>query len=259
MPVVTGRIASEVTDHWKVTTSPAVGLSGNSHMEDYEWLDLSPSPDFADWDHLSVHPDTYLDRYLNVDFAIGRDFALNDSLSINIHGGVKYTNTKWTAHGGSFIYSEGSFRDTMGSFPDGERVATFEQRYPGLFLGAAATALQGDWTFAGLIRGGATINASDTDHHWIHGIRFERDYSAIPFLSLGARADYAFNDRITVFLERTLTSISKKGRHKRLRSGYRRIDRRTFRQWGRIRLHFNDGQCRSQSLFLMRKVPQYFD
>lgn len=203
-PVFTAGITAEVTDDLKMTANAAIGFAGNSHMEDYDWLDLSPSPDFSDWDHRSIHPDTDLDRYVNLDVEIGRDFALYDAVSVNLHGGLKYTNVKWTAHGGSFVYSEDSFRDTKGTFPDGERTATFEQRYPGLFLGAEATSRHGAWTLTGLVRGGATFNASDTDHHWLRdeipgGIRFERDYSAIRFVSLGAKVDYTLNTGFSVF------------------------------------------------------------
>jgi outer membrane protease len=199
-PVLTARFKANIKGNWTVSGGATIGFSGNSHMEDYDWLDASPSYAFGDWSHRSVHPDTDLDRYLNLDIAAGYDFILNEMTMVNLQGGFKYTNVKWTAFGGSFVYSDAGFRDWVGDFPDGERGITFEQRYPGVFLGAEATAKNGAWAFTGLVRGGFTFNASDTDHHWMRDLRFEEDYSAIPFVSLGAQVDYAVTESASVFL-----------------------------------------------------------
>ncbi|RWK69722.1 MAG: omptin family outer membrane protease [Mesorhizobium sp.] len=56
-----------------------------------------------DWSDQSIHPDTRLDRYINLDMAAGPDFVINDATVINLHGGFKYTNMKWKAYGGSYI------------------------------------------------------------------------------------------------------------------------------------------------------------
>ena len=198
-PVVTGALKAEVLKDWVVSANGAVSFSGNSHMEDYDWLEDAPSYKFGDWSHQSIHPSTLLDRYVNLDIALGRDFTVDDSTVVNLHGGFKYTNVKCTSYGGSFIYSKNGFRNRTGDFPDRPGI-TFEQRLPGLFVGAEATAKSGAWTFTGLVRGGLTIDASDTDYHWLRNIRFEEKYGAIPFVSLAAKADYALNDRAGIFV-----------------------------------------------------------
>lgn len=55
---------------------------------------------------------------------------INDATVINLHGGFKYTNMKWKAYGGSYIYSGDGFgfREDRGKFPDGEPVIDYEQR-----------------------------------------------------------------------------------------------------------------------------------
>jgi outer membrane protease len=197
-PVLTAKFKGNFKGNWTISGGATIGFSGDSHMEDYDWL----AGDYAsdNWTHRSIHPDTDLDRYLNLDIAAGYDFVLNEVATINLHGGFKYTNVKWSAYGGSYVYSVDGFRDSVGNFPDGERGITFEQRYPGLFLGAEASAKSGAWTFTGLLRGGFTINASDTDHHWMRDLRFEEEYDAIPFISLGAQVDYAVTERASIFL-----------------------------------------------------------
>ncbi|WP_245322476.1 omptin family outer membrane protease [Mesorhizobium sp. WSM3882] len=92
------------------------------------------------------------------------DFVINDATVINLHGGVKYTNMKWEAHGGSYIYSGEGFRDYRG-VPGPKPGIDYEQRYFGLFLGAEATTTLGNLTLSGLLRSGFTVDASAVDDH----------------------------------------------------------------------------------------------
>lgn len=200
-PALTGTLKAWLSDFWTVSGTATIGFSGDSHMEDRDWLTpFSPSFDFDDWSDLSVHPDTKLDRYIDLSIAVGRDFAISDNAVVNLHGGLKYTDVKWTAYGGSFVYSTNGFRDDVFSLVNGERNITFEQRYPGVFLGAETTVTGGRWAFTGLLRGGMTVGATDTDHHWLRDLRFEDKYGAISFLSLGARVDYSVLSETRVFL-----------------------------------------------------------
>jgi outer membrane protease len=127
---------------------------------------------------------------------------------VNLHGGFKYTNVKRTSYGGDFVYSTNGFRDDVGNLPDGEKGITYEQRYPGLFVGGEASTRFGAWTLTGLVRGGVTINASDTDHHWMKNNRYEEEYSATPFVSVGAQLDYALSERASIFLGGSFESSS---------------------------------------------------
>lgn len=197
-PVINLGAKGEFGNDWTVSGNVEFGFSGNSHMEDYDWL--AGDYAFDNWTHQSIHPDTELDRYINLDIALGKNFDLNETTTFNLHGGFKYTDVKWTAYGGSFIYSVGGFRDTVGNFPAGEKGITFEQRYPGVFIGGEAKTVHGAWTFTGLARAGVTIGATDTDHHWMRDLRFEEKYGAIPFVSLGAEAAYQITESTQITL-----------------------------------------------------------
>lgn len=198
-PVFTARARAALPGQWTLGGSVAIGGRGNSHMEDYDWLQGNYA--FDDWTDQSIHPATDLDRYITADIAVGRDFHIDENAIINLHGGFKYTNVKWSAYGGSFIYSSvGGFRDVVGAFADGESGISYEQRYPGFFLGAEATAASGAWTFSGLARGGLTVRSTAIDHHWMRDLRFDDKYSTVPFMSLSAELGYAFNASASVFL-----------------------------------------------------------
>jgi outer membrane protease len=200
-PVFTIGAEAKLGAAWKIMANGAFGFSGNSHMEDYDWIaPFNPSYAFNDWSHQSIHPDTRLDRYIDLDIAIGRDFVVSDATTFNLHGGFKYTNIKWSAYGGSFIYSTAGFRDTVGTFPAGVPGISYEQRFPGVFLGAEATTRHGAWTFSGLLRGGVTIGAETIDHHWMRDLRFDDHFGTIPFVSIGAKVDYQFSTNASLFL-----------------------------------------------------------
>ncbi|WP_245499166.1 omptin family outer membrane protease [Mesorhizobium sp. M1A.F.Ca.ET.072.01.1.1] len=190
-PVLTLGADAEVTDNWRIMAHGTFGFSGTgkSHGADYDWIvPLSPSYAFNDWSGRSLSP-ADLDRYIAVDIAAGRDFVIDDATKVNIQGGFKYTDVKWTDHGGSHVYRSAGFRDDVGTFANVPGI-TFEQRYPAIFLGAQAARTSGLWTFTGLLRGGVSVSPSDTDHHWLRDIRFEDRYDLAPFVSLGAQAGY---------------------------------------------------------------------
>ena len=197
-PVLTAKGKAKFYGNWTVGGSVTLGGFGNSFMEDYDWL--QGNYNFDDWTHQSLHPDTDLDLYLDLDVAVGHDFRVTDNATINLHGGFKYTNVKWASYGGSYIYSSGGgFRNDIGNFPDVPAIS-WEQRMPGFFLGAEASAKSGNWTFTGLARGGLTLDSQGIDHHWMRDLRFIDRYDAIPFMSLGAQVDYAFGNGSSVFL-----------------------------------------------------------
>ncbi|WP_331375637.1 omptin family outer membrane protease [Sinorhizobium chiapasense] len=197
-PVLTTGFKAELVDNWTISASAAIGFSGDSHMEDYDWTEPWGF-DRGDWSHRSIHTHTDLDRYINLDIAAGRDFVINDAAAINLHGGFKYTDVKWTAFGGSFTYSVDGFRDTTFHLPDGERGISYEQQYPGVFLGVEAITKFGNWTLSGLLRGGLSVDASDVDNHWHRKVLFKEEFSALLFVSVGAKAIYQVTDRVSFF------------------------------------------------------------
>ncbi len=197
-PVLTMGFKAELVDSWTISAGAVTGFSGDSHMEDYDWEEPWGF-DRGDWSSRYISPDTRLDRYINVDIAAGRDFAINDATTVNLHGGFRYTNVKWTAYGGTFTSSDGGFRNKNIIFEPGERKISYEQRYPGVFLGAEVTTKVGDWTLLGLLRGGFSVDASDIDHHW-PAVLYKEAFGTQPFVLVGARADYQVNDRVSLFL-----------------------------------------------------------
>ncbi|WP_331375562.1 omptin family outer membrane protease [Sinorhizobium chiapasense] len=199
-PVLTTGFKAELGNSWTIAANSVIGLSGESHMEDYDWYGFSPGFGPGDWASRDISPDTSLDRYINLDIAAGRDFGINDATTINLHGGFKYTDVKWTAYGGTFIYSGRAFRDSQEIFEPGKGIISYEQRYPGVFLGAEVITRLGDWTLSGLLRGGLGIDESEIDDHWLRTMHSKGEFGTEPFVSFGAKANYQVTDRVNLFL-----------------------------------------------------------
>lgn len=175
------------------------GLGGNSFMADYDWLALAPSYDFDDWSERSLHPDTRLDHYFDLDIALGRQFELRDNLRFDLHAGLRYTSAQWTAIGGEFTYSLTNLRDYTGTFAD-TALIEYKTRLPGGFIGAGGAWDFDRWTVSGMVRGGLSVAPETNDFHILRLMTSDHSFDYIPFLSASARVETGFGDHGSLFI-----------------------------------------------------------
>ncbi len=199
-PVLSAGMTARFGGGWTLALEGDVAFKGKNYMEDYDWLaPFAVSDGWNDWTHQSQHPDTSLGHYFSGSVALGKDFAVNDQFTVNFNGGFKYTDVKWNARGGSFIYSEGGFRDSVGNFPDVPGIS-YQQKHPVAFAGIDVSWVRDRWTFGASARGGVAFNSTAIDHHWMRDLRFDEDYRTAPVLMLAGRVDYAMTERMGVFV-----------------------------------------------------------
>jgi outer membrane protease len=200
VPVFSGALDLRLPESWTLKVSGAAGLGGDSHMTDTDWDPIfSASDDPTDWSDRSIHSDTDLDHYFNARLALGRDVAIADGVKVNFHGGVKYTDVKWSASGGSYVYSDTTYRDTVGNFPQGMPAVTYRQQLPVGFAGLDAEMVSGRWTFGGSAELGMLAFGGTHDNHWTDGRRYVDYLDLAPSLSLEAKAAYAIDDSLSAF------------------------------------------------------------
>ncbi|MBJ6133180.1 omptin family outer membrane protease [Ochrobactrum sp. Q0168] len=198
MPVLTGAFRAEPINNITMFGRAKVGLGGSHQMADYDWLyPHLKSYDFDDWTDLSISNETDLDRYINVDIAVGHDFDINQYDVFNLHGGFKYTNVKWTSSNSRYVYSRDGFRDKTGVL-SGKGIS-YEQSLPALFVGGEWRSTFEKWSFSLLGRVGATVAAKDIDDHWRGNKRFTDTFGSQPFLDTEAEVSYAFTERAQVY------------------------------------------------------------
>jgi outer membrane protease len=208
-PMLTTSLDVELPDGWSIAAKAQVAIAGDSYMEDFDWLlPFRPSFAFNDWTHRSQHQDTNLDWYFNGSIALGRDIAVNEYVTVNINGGLKYTDVQWAAIGGTFVYSVSGFRDAAGTFPDNPAI-TYRQQFPALFVGADAEIVQDQWTLGFGAQGGVTFNAVGDDHHWMRvpPLNFIDNLQMAPTVSLSASAEYEVDEQLRLFVAGTFDKV----------------------------------------------------
>lgn len=189
--VIGGLVQIDIDRDWRLTGKAHVGVTGENHMVDYDWLEpwYVGSGD-NQWTDRSIHPDTRLDHYFDIDLAVGRTIAATDDTRFGINAGFRYTDFKMSAYGGSYIYSFSGFRDAVGDFKKGEKGISYNQKIPVLYLGADAEKTMGQWTMSANARVGFTVNAYARDDHWMRSLIFYDHFD--PSLSVGAGAQIAY-------------------------------------------------------------------
>ncbi|BCG76005.1 hypothetical protein MesoLj113a_71630 [Mesorhizobium sp. 113-1-2] len=199
--VISAEMTARSEAGWTAKLSGQIAFSGDSYMEDYDWNpSFSTNDGWNDWSNRSRHCDTDLDYFYSATVALGHDFQFSDQLLINVNGGFKYTSVKWTAYGGSYVYSVAGFRDSVGDFPGDAKAISYQQKLPVAFAGIDATYVQDRWNFGFALKGGTTFSAGATDHHWMRDLRFEDDFESAPVLMVGGSVGYQYNERTSFFV-----------------------------------------------------------
>ncbi|CCV11487.1 omptin family outer membrane protease [Mesorhizobium sp. STM 4661] len=200
-PVISAEMTARSEAGWTAKLSGQIAFSGDSYMEDYDWKPkFSANDSWNDWSDRSRFSETDLDHFYSATVALGHDFQVSDQLLINVNGGFKYTSVKWTAYGGSYVSSYQGFRDSVGDWPGGAKVISYQQKLPVAFAGIDATYVQDRWNFGFALKGGMTFSVGATDHHWLRDLRFEQDFESAPVLMVGGSVGYQYNERTSFFV-----------------------------------------------------------
>lgn len=188
VPITTIGARLELDNDWTLSGQAMFSLKGTAEMTDYDWLPRGSST--TPWTHRSRHPDSELEQYADLELAIGRDYDLDDVTQLNLHGGMKYTRNEWHAAGGSYVYSQDAFRDSIGDFTDGQVGVSYKQQRKTVFAGAELTRNLGYWRLSGLFRAGVNLDPRAVDHHRLRDLRLDQKFNASPFLQIGFAAEH---------------------------------------------------------------------
>src|SRR3569832_812529 len=196
-PIASLDARARFGDGWTLRGHLDASTGGSSSMTDYDWFNGYSE---ANWTHRSISP-TSLDWYVSGSAAVGHDFPVSDVLSVNVNGGLKYSDMEWTSVGGSYIYSTGGgFRNDIGTFPNSP-VIRFRVRLPVAFAGIDTSVKDGPWSLDTTAKYGFTFLAGDTDYHYLRYLRFEDQLNWAQDFTADARVGYAFSDHLSAFLE----------------------------------------------------------
>lgn len=209
--VYTASAGVSLEGNWHVQGKLDVGFGGDGHMVDYDWV-----PGFAidqskdGWSDRSIHPDTRLDYYFSGAIEIGRDIFTDETSSVSVGGGFKYTEVRWDAFGGSYIYSDGGLRNDIGELPTGLKGISYKQKIPTIFVGFDGSTSFDRLTLSGGIKGGVTLGIDDQDDHWLTETRVFGSMKPAPVLMLNAAVDFQLTDTASLYFSGNLENVFRK-------------------------------------------------
>lgn len=209
--VYTASAGVSLERNWYVKGKLDVGFGGDGHMVDYDWV-----PGFAidqsknGWSDRSIHPNTRLDYYFSGAIEIGRDIFTDETSSVSVGGGFKYTEVRWDAFGGSYIYSDGGLRNDIGELPTGLKGISYKQKIPTIFVGFDGSTSFDRLTLSGGIKGGMTLGIDDQDDHWLTETRVFGSMKPAPVLMLNAAVDFQLTDTASLYFSGNLENVFRK-------------------------------------------------
>lgn len=201
---------AELQGDYLLKANFGVGGLGDGFMTDYDWLSNGPNG-MDDWTDRSRHPDTGLQHYAAGSLELYRRLWADDDRSLKIGGGLKYTDVKWTANGGSYIYSRPGYRDTTGTFNDDERVISYRMQMPLTYASVAATQNIDRWSLGGTLKAGLSLGINDIDDHWLKSNRFYDRMNPAPMIGVDVTANYAVTDDFSIYLGGSFEKIFEAG------------------------------------------------
>ncbi|MGO6944742.1 omptin family outer membrane protease [Rhizobium johnstonii] len=202
MTLFTVGVNAQIDNDWSLKGSVEIGTGGNGHMVDYDWK----STGHDDWSDRSIYPLTELDHYVAGAIQLNRIIYGNETSSIAVGAGVQYTDVKWTAYGGSGIYTEEKFRDTPVSWPDWERGISYQQQIPIGFVSLSGEYNFGDLTISGGLQTGLSFGIKDIDDHW-RDLRFHDDIDPAPTIGATVALDYAMTPAASLYLSGSFEQV----------------------------------------------------
>ncbi|WP_323130284.1 omptin family outer membrane protease [Sinorhizobium medicae] len=189
-------VDGQIDNDWSLKGSVKVGTGGNGHLVDYDWTIIERE----DWSHRSIHPLTELDHYVTAAIELNRIAYGNETSSIAVGAGMRYTDVKWTAYGGSGIYTEKTFRDKRWELPDWERGVSYRQKIPVGFLSLSGEHVLGDLTISGGLQSGLSFGIKSIDDHWRRNLRISDDMSPAPTIGANVAVSYALTPGASLYL-----------------------------------------------------------
>lgn len=190
----------DIGRRFRINLAAASALSaGNGMMVDRDWnysdvQSMFLEPSAHNWTDESRHPDTSLDTGINLDLNLSVLALQAGPFALRGLVGCKYDSWKWSARGGTYIYSTEYYgsRDRAGSFPAGEEVITYEQQYVIPYLGVGASWTKTAFQIESHLLFSGAVYARDTDYHVLRDVRFEGEFTGGSYLGLGLNATWAF-------------------------------------------------------------------
>ena len=164
--------------------------SGQTTMVDRDFTDSDDPGLLTD---ISKSPDTHLTQAYLIDAEICYDFynlsPWCSDLRFGFLLGYQYSKFAWKAFGGNFDYDEGA---DIGSFPDGELVIAYQQKFSVPYIGLNLDWQIDCWELNLFGKYTCLAYAEDHDFHALRDATFIDKFNAQQYWNAGAKASWNF-------------------------------------------------------------------
>lgn len=167
---------------------------GSGYMEDYDWIDTGN----PNWTHQSIHPDTDVTQGFMFDVNVEMTALSTGSVSFVGIGGFRHDVFEWEARGGTYIYTENSFRDTSGTIPDGTLGITYEQVWDVFYVGMGFDGdfnrlhMNAKFTYSPFVSGEAT------DQHHLRNLVTYDDFTMESMWAITLGVGFDITERLNI-------------------------------------------------------------
>ncbi|MQX80350.1 omptin family outer membrane protease, partial [Sinorhizobium medicae] len=186
-------VDGQIDNNWSLKGSVKVGTGGNGLLVDYDWM----IPGGEDWSHRSISL-IELDHYVTAAIELNRTIYGNETSSIAVGAGMRYTDLKWTAYDGPNIYTEKETgRNISWEKPDREGGMRYRQKIPVGFLSLSGEHVLGDITISGGLQSGLSFGIKGIEDYYL---RFSNDMTPAPTIGANVAVSYAVTPGASLYL-----------------------------------------------------------
>ena len=169
-------------------------LSGNSQLDDYDWLQKG-----KDWSHWSDHPDTNVTDANRIDASGNLTLFRHPNFNLDAVAGLRWNEWAFSAKAGHYIYSSKTgFRDQIGDFASGLVVGSYKQNLITPYLGLAFSANYDRFSFDASVLGSAWSYANTYDQHYVRGLLFHDTTHNANYYDYKFGFDYQYSERVNI-------------------------------------------------------------
>lgn len=188
---VGSRIAVQPFEGVTLRGSLWAAVSSDAYMRDRDWLLGYQGAD--SWTHQSIHQDTRVPKAWQGD--VSAAYMLTNVGDVGIAGlaGYRHYDIKYRAYGGTYVYSQYSLRDTVGTFDPTLLGISYRQQWDTPYLGLGAY-YRGDTVSVSTEIYGSPISfGRDRDYHALRHTLFTETFEPKGMIGASLGIDYQIN------------------------------------------------------------------
>lgn len=204
--------------NWDLMPRVSLGAAGwttlssrGGNMVDKDWQDPGIP---GTWTDKSTSPNTRLNYANEFDLNI-KGWLLNEpDYRLGLMAGYQQNRYSFISKGANYIYSDpddsSSFKDIIGSVPDGERFIGYKQRFKMPYIGLTGSYRYDNIEFGGAFKYSGWVSASDNDEHYQRDLTFCSKVKNQNYYSLAVNAGYYVTDNAKVYVEGAWNRVTNK-------------------------------------------------